>query len=170
MDPQSAPQAPTTDGNYFSRLFSGRLNRKNYAIASLLSLIVPLLCVAVQMGMTFASTPGLNPAMLDTADPVALQAYSETILNSTNSPIATILLVITTIYFVLFIPFSFSLQIRRLHDLDHSGWLTLLNFVPVIGYIFPLYVTFVSGTDGVNKYGEKPLHRVNIKEDILQLK
>ncbi|WP_144394720.1 DUF805 domain-containing protein [Pleionea sediminis] len=48
-------------------------------------------------------------------------------------------------------------QIRRLHDLDKSGWYWLINLIPVINIIFALYVLFAPGTQGSNQFGPKPL-------------
>ena len=45
---------------------------------------------------------------------------------------------------------------RRLHDLDQSGWLALLIFVPFVFILFGLYLTFAPGTDGTNRFGPKP--------------
>ena len=42
---------------------------------------------------------------------------------------------------------------RRLHDLDMSGWMQLIFYIPIIGQLFMLYVIFVPGTDGHNTYG-----------------
>ena len=62
--------------------------------------------------------------------------------------------------FIIYIPFavgSIMLQIRRLHDLDKSGWLVLLQFIPGINVLFSLYLLFFKGTDGTNTYGYDPL-------------
>ena len=45
---------------------------------------------------------------------------------------------------------------RRLHDLNMSGYLGLLTFVPLLGIFFFLYMFMVAGTAGANKYGEEP--------------
>ena len=51
---------------------------------------------------------------------------------------------------------STSLCIRRLHDVDRSGWWYLIIFT-IIGVI-PLLVWFCSkGTEGNNRFGENPL-------------
>ena len=42
---------------------------------------------------------------------------------------------------------------RRLHDLDMSGWMQLVFYIPIIGQLFMLYVIFVPGTNGHNRYG-----------------
>lgn len=52
---------------------------------------------------------------------------------------------------------GFRLAIRRLHDLDKSGWFMLLWIVPVVNVIFAIYLFCFKGTDGYNRYGEDPL-------------
>lgn len=47
------------------------------------------------------------------------------------------------------------LAIRRLHDLNASGWYVLLTFVP-FGQFLILWLMFKKGTPGPNKYGEPP--------------
>lgn len=49
------------------------------------------------------------------------------------------------------------ITIRRLHDLDKSGWFILLAFVPIVNIAFLIYIWFFKGTDGYNRYGEDPL-------------
>ena len=52
---------------------------------------------------------------------------------------------------VLFIP-SFSVTIRRLHDVNKSGW-NLLWYLTIIMTLYILYLNMLKGTDGDNKYG-----------------
>ena len=48
---------------------------------------------------------------------------------------------------------SIAVGVRRLHDLDRTGWWLLLDFIPVIGWIV-LIVWFCSrGTVGANRFG-----------------
>ena len=49
----------------------------------------------------------------------------------------------------------FPLAIRRLHDLNASGWYVLLTFVP-FGQFLILWIMFKKGTVGSNKYGDPP--------------
>jgi uncharacterized membrane protein YhaH (DUF805 family) len=49
----------------------------------------------------------------------------------------------------------FPLAVRRLHDLNSSGWFVLISFVP-FGQLLILWLMFKKGTDGVNDYGEPP--------------
>ena len=47
--------------------------------------------------------------------------------------------------------------IRRLHDLNKSGWFTLLMIIPIVGFFFGWYLILVKGTTGSNRYGSDPL-------------
>lgn len=63
-----------------------------------------------------------------------------------------ILLCFGIFYFVTF----FLLTIKRLHDFNRSGWLSLLLWIPIIGWIWGLCMFLLSGTKGVNKFGPQP--------------
>ena len=56
-------------------------------------------------------------------------------------------------FWLLAIYLHFVLIIRRLHDLNKSGWLMLLLLVPVIQFFFMLYVLVAPGTAHSNDYG-----------------
>ena len=55
-----------------------------------------------------------------------------------------------------FLP-SLGLAIRRLHDLDRTGWWVLLWFIPIIGWIILLIWFCTRGTIGPNRFGPDPL-------------
>ncbi len=57
------------------------------------------------------------------------------------------------ILYLIVIYFSLIFTIRRLHDLDQSGWLSLVTLIPVINLFFFLYLIFAPGTQGSNNYG-----------------
>lgn len=61
------------------------------------------------------------------------------------------------IIYATMLPVSVCLAIRRLHDLDRSGWFYLTSLVPVVNVILGLYLLFAKGTDGANQYGPDPL-------------
>ncbi|OQA34406.1 MAG: Inner membrane protein YhaH [Betaproteobacteria bacterium ADurb.Bin341] len=46
--------------------------------------------------------------------------------------------------------------VRRLHDLNLSGWWWLLMLLPLLNLFFYLYLLVASGTPGTNKYGPPP--------------
>lgn len=50
-----------------------------------------------------------------------------------------------------------SLEVRRLHDLDKSGWWCLISLIPVINLALAIYLIFFKGTDGPNRFGPDPL-------------
>lgn len=51
---------------------------------------------------------------------------------------------------------SIFFGVQRLHDIGWSGWLWLLNFVPVVGSVMALLMLLVPGTLGANRYGPPP--------------
>ena len=57
---------------------------------------------------------------------------------------------------VVLIVFGTGLAVRRLHDLDKTGWLALLMIVPLVNFFFFLYLLFAAGTIGENSYGKQP--------------
>ncbi len=59
-------------------------------------------------------------------------------------------------YIVMF-AISCIIAVRRLHDLDQSGWLCLVLLIPLINIFMAIYLLFFSGTKGSNKFGPKPL-------------
>ncbi len=63
---------------------------------------------------------------------------------------------ISVIYFFVSLIPTISIQIRRLHDVDKSGWYILLNFVIIIGWIWLLILNILDSTPGDNKYGPNP--------------
>lgn len=52
---------------------------------------------------------------------------------------------------------NLSMQVRRLHDTNHSGWYWFLNLIPLIGSIILLVFYLKKGTDGDNQFGSDPL-------------
>ncbi len=50
-----------------------------------------------------------------------------------------------------------SVSIRRLHDLERSGWWWWLGLIPLVGPIILIVWFATSGTKGPNKYGPDPL-------------
>ena len=50
-----------------------------------------------------------------------------------------------------------SVAVRRLHDIDRTGWWYLLIFLPIIGWIILFIWACTRGTRGPNRYGADPL-------------
>ena len=48
---------------------------------------------------------------------------------------------------------SISVMVRRLHDIDRSGWWFWIELVPVVGIILLLVWFCTKGTSGPNRFG-----------------
>ncbi len=79
--------------------------------------------------------------------------FAPSLSMTTGFGIFTIILFIAVI--IIFTVVSVCLCIRRLHDLNKSGWLWLLFLIPVVNIIFGIYIFVAKGTDGPNNYGPK---------------
>lgn len=51
---------------------------------------------------------------------------------------------------------SVQIGVQRLHDIGWSGWLLLVNLIPVVGGVFALIMMVVPGTAEANRYGPPP--------------
>lgn len=58
---------------------------------------------------------------------------------------------------------NLRLQVARLHDLNLSGWFSLLIFIPFITVIYCIYIYVIPGTMGVNNFGIQPKKRSKIE-------
>lgn len=64
--------------------------------------------------------------------------------------------VISLAVYAILIPISIIFVIRRLHDLNRTGWVFLAFLIPLVNFILALILLFVPGTKGTNKYGPPP--------------
>lgn len=67
-------------------------------------------------------------------------------------------LVLSLTQLILFV-WSTVQSIRRLHDLDKSGWWVLTAFVPFVNFYLLYLVVFKEGSAGRNRFGDKPLDK-----------
>lgn len=126
---EALPQYATL--NVFS--FEGRIGRLRY-LAWTLVLTVAMLAV-VGVGAFFG-------------------ILSAAVLNSTL--LTGVGIIGGIVVFIGFIVVSIQISVQRLHDLGWSGWLWLLNFVPIVGSIFPLVLMVSPGSNVANRYGAPP--------------
>jgi uncharacterized membrane protein YhaH (DUF805 family) len=133
--------------NYFGKLFSGRINRRNYFVG----------------GLILAAFEGINELINFGSLKQSFIANAPAHANPQMTYLVTIPIAIIIVFF------GISLSIRRLHDLNKTGWLTLIIYIPLVGAFYGLYLLFSQGTTGENKYGSQPLPRVNLNQDILRL-
>lgn len=67
------------------------------------------------------------------------------VLSALTSPVGLVFGYVAMIYV------NFMLAIKRSHDFNVTGWLSLLVFVPLVNLLF----LFVPGTDAPNRFGNK---------------
>ena len=113
--------------DYFS--FEGRLNRKPYIIRSFI-IFAAMFILFVLSYILFGNEYGYSSTPEDICDTLVVLAA---------------------------IVANLSISVRRLHDLNKTGWLFLLTFVPVLNVALEIYMLFVKGTEGPNQYGPDPL-------------
>lgn len=65
--------------------------------------------------------------------------------------------VLFVVMIIAFTPSHYFLMIRRLHDLNKTGWLCLVTMIPAVNAPFCIYLLFAPGTVGSNQYGADPL-------------
>ena len=47
--------------------------------------------------------------------------------------------------------------VRRLHDINKSGWHILIGIIPILGWIYMIVILCKKGTYGSNRFGEQPV-------------
>jgi uncharacterized membrane protein YhaH (DUF805 family) len=136
-NPYTAPDAALTevDDNetYDPEVFAvnGRIGRLRYlAFSSAVSLVFMLLIGGVSA------------------------IFIPMMMGGNSQPV--IMLLLMGILYIAMIAVSFIMAKRRFNDLNKSGWLSLLFFVPLANLFVALYLIFGSGTKGSNEYGPQP--------------
>ena len=61
-----------------------------------------------------------------------------------------------TVFFLGTLIPGIAVAVRRMHDLNKTGWSLFLIFFPFIGPIWLLFLLCSDGTKGENKYGPDP--------------
>ena len=120
--------------------FSGRSRRKEFWLWILLVIIVYVVAMIldVQLGLGGTST-----SSSEFGDGNASASFH------TTGGILTMVWALITL-----IP-NLSVTVRRLHDVDKSGWFILLGLIPLVGF-YLLYLYCQPGTAGANRFGPDP--------------
>jgi uncharacterized membrane protein YhaH (DUF805 family) len=116
-------------------MFSGRLGRLGYIVGNAY-LLVPYILVILGFGVF-----GDLIARLRDSDNIADKVVGFVVY-------ITIMLLI-----ILWVFLGFGISVRRFHDTDNTGWLILLGLIPIVNFLAGVYLLFVAGTSGDNKYG-----------------
>jgi len=108
--------------------FSGRARRKEYWMFALISFVISLILGFID------------------------GAIHTTLVIGPGQPIG----IIQSIYgLVVLIP-GLAVGVRRLHDINKSGWMLLVALIPLVGAIWLLVLLATNGTPGENNYGPDP--------------
>ncbi len=131
-NPYNAPTADmSTQGDssqtYQPRVFDmkGRIGRVRYIAYSMGVSMVLLFVLAIVAGLLIAMTGAGEGAIM----------------------------LVTVLVYIPLIIVAFMMAIRRVHDMGHSGWMSLLILVPIAN----LWLLFAPGTQGANEYGPAPV-------------
>jgi uncharacterized membrane protein YhaH (DUF805 family) len=136
--PGSPPSIPQFGPDYLHEFLSsnGRLNRFPYfvrvsilyALQKVLLMLFPLRNLALESASSSIEFIGRLSGLI-LADVIAIAA----------------------------IVFMILQVIKRLHDMNHSGWYALLGAVPIFNIALGLFLTLMKGTVGPNRFGDDPL-------------
>ncbi len=112
--------------------FNGRSARKEFWIFYLINTVVIVVLEAL-MGASLVSS---------------LTGGSNTV-----SPASSVLYGVVMLYSLAILLPSLAVGARRMHDIGKSGWWILINFVPLIGWIWFIILAATDSNSGQNKYG-----------------
>ena len=59
------------------------------------------------------------------------------------------------VFLALIVP-HLAVSVRRMHDIDRSGWWLLIGIIPVVGLIVLIVFAVLPGTVGSNRFGPDP--------------
>ena len=73
---------------------------------------------------------------------------------------------ISTIYSLIILIPSLSITVRRLHDINKSGWFYLLELIPLVGSLIVLIFTCLKTVEVNNRWRMYDIQRGYIKDDL----
>lgn len=139
--PESNIETMPGDEYDTSPLFSprGRIGRLHYVGVSFVTAMVSSLILS----LLTAGLLALMGVSNENVDPDEIETFTTSISFVTSM--------------LLFIPL-YILVIKRLHDLNASGWWALAGIIPLLNLIMFFFLALYPGTKGPNQYGGIPNH------------
>ncbi len=64
---------------------------------------------------------------------------------------------LSTLYSLAVMIPGLAVSIRRLHDINKSGWMLLVSLIPIVGLIWLIVLMATKGDEGENQYGPAPV-------------
>lgn len=129
--PDAVLTAPAEDVTYEPSLFSlhGRIGRLRYLAYSFALSLIVMVIGGVFSAIVVGVTQNMGVAMIVLAIAIYIPSFA----------------------------LAFIMAKRRLNDLDHSGWMSLLMLIPLANLILALYMIFAAGTPTTNRFGPRPV-------------
>lgn len=75
----------------------------------------------------------------------------EAIFKNPNSLVVQAVFILPNI---VFFAFTILFSIKRLHDFNFTGWMSLLLLIPFVNFFFVIFLIFIPGSATYNNYGE----------------
>jgi uncharacterized membrane protein YhaH (DUF805 family) len=120
-------------------MFNGRIDRTGFILGAIYSLLPVVLIALIGVVLILISLE-------------SSAASRESLTGMFN----VIYYIFGGVWAVLYIPVTIGLSVRRLHDMNLSGWYGLFYFVPIVGNIFFWVLVFFGARGGdLNEYGAK---------------
>ena len=88
--------------------------------------------------------------------------YMPIIVFEESEKLEDIIIALAITMIILIMP-AITVSVRRFHDINRSGWFTLLNLIPYIGWIIVSLMLIRKGIQGKNRFGAYPL-KLNYKK------
>lgn len=132
---------PITDNQQASAsigMFDRRINRIGFLLGFIYAIAPFILAIILELSIR---TTNLSTSLYATV-------------------INIIALLLGFISFILLIPITISLYMRRLHDINRSGGYTFLLLIPLMAQLLFLFLLFKAGNKHNNKFG-MPIHSNN---------
>ena len=82
--------------------------------------------------------------------------FPQAMLAQAESVLALVVMIIILVFSLFMVIASFAVLVRRLHDVNRSGWWFLIYFT-IIGIFVLLYWYVQKGDEADNRYGSDPL-------------
>jgi len=147
--PDSQPSVPAPPFSMKSLLFSfqGRINRAKYW-GGILGIYAVVIVIVIILSSIFGTETVANEG----------SAYMTDEELGATDEISGLGLAGIVVAYIGFIWIALAIQVKRWHDRDKSGWMVLVNLIPIVGGFWALIECgFLVGTRGPNSYGPDPL-------------
>jgi uncharacterized membrane protein YhaH (DUF805 family) len=134
-------------------LFSpkGRVSRSKYWLGFLLSMVtyfcsmIIVVILIYLVSYIYSSIPGNADKIIDTS------------FSTLKSNMELIIEPIVDLFLIMWAYMLFCLSIKRFHDVNTTGWFSLILIIPLVNFFTFITLGCIKGAECENKYGSDPL-------------